>query len=116
MSTSLRKVLIDSHVAAIAIAALLAFSLGGAVIVIAFPAARILSFLTGAIATNDIPYVPRTLDFVTHQLSLQDTLLSLFVAFTNLAAAWLLCRWCYGTGLLSTMASFRSRIPRKTHA
>jgi hypothetical protein len=116
MFTSLRRALIDSHVAAIAIATLLAASVGEAVILIAFPAARILSFLIVAIATNNIPYVPNTMDFAAHQLSLQNILVSLLIVFTNLAAAWLLCRWVYGAGLLCTMASYRGRISRKTHA
>ena len=98
MPTSLRKTLIDSHVAAIAIAALLAFSLGGAAL-LCFPRFPHCVIPHGAIATNDIPYVPRTLDFVTHQLSLQDTLLSLFRRLSNLAAAWFVSRWFYGTGL-----------------
>jgi hypothetical protein len=55
MQAPLRKVLIDSHVAAIVIAVLLAGAIELVFIALADPASRVLSFLTLALATNSPP-------------------------------------------------------------
>ena len=60
MRPSLRRVLADSHVAAVAIAVLLLWSLDAAFSALWPPVSRALEFVFTGIAILDIPYLPRT--------------------------------------------------------
>jgi hypothetical protein len=112
---SLRKALIDSHVAAVAIAVLFFVSAGEAVVALWEPAWRGISFLTTAVAIRDVPYASRATDFVTRMMLL-TTLTNLLLSLANLAAAWLFSRWTYGAGPLSSLGHYRGKLSRKTHA
>ena len=116
MPATLRKVLIDSHVAAIAIAVLLAGAIEFVFIALLDPASRVLSFLTVALATNSPPYIPRTMDYAARNVSLQAPLLDLSVAVNNLACAWLLSLWIYGTSPMRILSNYRDKLKRKKDA
>jgi hypothetical protein len=87
MQATLRKVLIDSQVATIAIAVLIAGAIEFVFLALLDPASRVLSFLTVALATNSPPYIPRTMDYPAHNVSLQVPLFDLSFAVNNLACA-----------------------------
>ncbi|HEV2484412.1 MAG TPA: hypothetical protein VGT08_02680 [Terracidiphilus sp.] len=116
MQATLRKVLIDSHVAAIAIAVLLAGAIEFVFIALFDPASRVLSFLTIAVATNSPPYIPRTVDYAARNVSLQASLFDLSVALNNLACAWLISRWAYGTGPMRILRNYRDKLMRRKDA
>ena len=113
---TLRKVLIDSHVAAIAIAILLAGAIEFLFIALLYPASRVLSFLAIAVATNSPPYIPRTMDYTAQNLSLQAPLFDLSFAVNNLACAWLFSLWIYGTGPMRVLGCYRDKLTRKKDA
>jgi uncharacterized membrane protein len=118
VQASLRKVLIDSHVAAVVVAFLIFYSLSFAIKAFSAlwrPAFTAFMFLITAVAIRGIPYIHRTLDPLT-RLNLLIALSNLLIALAMWAAAWLLSRWVYGTGLLRTLSSYRSKLSRKTHA
>jgi hypothetical protein len=115
---SLRKVLIDSHVGAIAIAVLIFFfaeSVTRAIFALKYPAFQLVFFLIEAVAIRGIPYIPRTLDPYNF-LMLLCSLSYLLFAMIILAAAWLFSHWVYGTGPLRALGNYRGILSRKTHA
>lgn len=118
MEPSLRKVLIDSHVAVVAIAVLFFysfFSVARAVFALWTPALEVVFFLATAIAIRGIPYTSRTLDPLT-RLYLLTTFSNILFALAYLAAAWLLSCWVYGTGPLRSLGNYRNKFSRKTDA
>jgi hypothetical protein len=108
---SLRAVLVDSHIAAVAIAVLLVWSLDAGFRALSGPFLRITDFLVTAVAILGIPYFSWT---VVDRLSLGATLDHLFGSILNLAAAWLLSRWAYGTGPVQALGKYRTRLPRRS--
>ncbi len=116
MQATLRKVLIDSHVAAIAIAVLLAGAIEFVFLDLLYPASRVLSFLAIVVATNNPPYIPRTMDYAAGNVSFQAPLLNLCFAVNNLACAWLLSLWIYGTGPMRILSNYRDKLKRKKDA
>lgn len=110
MKPSLRATLADSHVSAVAVAVLLVWSLDQGFRTLAGPLLRVASFLATAAAILGIPYFSWTVD---ERLSLDVTLAYLVGAIINLAAAWLLSRWVYGTGPLQALSRYRTRLPRR---
>jgi hypothetical protein len=115
MQNSLRKTLIDSHVAAIAIAVLIFTCVAEAFFAVWYPVERFLSSLLTAVATGDIPYIPRAVDALT-RVNLLAAFTQLVSALSVLAAAWLLSRWIYGTGPLRSLGAYQGKLSRKTHA
>jgi hypothetical protein len=113
---SLRKVLIDSHVAAVTIAILIFTSIATAIEALWYPAWRILSILIADVSTHDISISLRALDSITLDVNLTVTFSFLLFAPINLAAAWLLSRWVYGTGPLRVLGNYRGILLRKKHA
>ncbi len=112
---SLRKVLADSHVSAVAVAVLLFWSLDSAFWALWGPLYRAASFLFTAVAILDIPYFSRTLTFADRSM-LFVTFLYLFYSFAYLAAAGLLSRWVYGTGPFRSLSKYyRTGLPRRNH-
>lgn len=114
MKTSLRKTLVDSHVAAITIAMLLLIS--GTNFVLAFrePAIRVGTFLATAVAILDIPYIPHSLDPFT-RMKLMTSAIEFAEALLVFCAAWILSRCTYGIGPLSCLRSCRTLIRRTNH-
>lgn len=119
MPASLRKVLIDSHVAAVTIAMLIFFSAVEAVFALWEPVSQVVSYLITAVAylitavaIRDIPSFPVTRSYVTSSM-LPITFTILLLALANLAAAWLLSRWVYGVGPLRSLGNLRNKLLRK---
>ena len=111
----LRRVLADSHVAAVAIALLLLWALNGAFWTLWDPVYRVGRFLFTAIAIWDLPYFstkPTAID----RLMLISTFYFLYSALASLLAAWLLSRWVYGVGPLRSLAVCRSKLIRRKNA
>jgi hypothetical protein len=114
MQGFLRKALIDSHVAAIAIADLLL----GATAAVAFAAwepasgdgfvvltARVMSGRHGIprAADNPAPYMLWVVAY------------SLLMALASLSGAWILSHWVYGTGPLRVLSGYKGKFSRKAN-
>jgi hypothetical protein len=112
---SLRRVLADSHVAAVAIALLLLGALNGAFWTLWDPSYRIGRFLFTAVAIWDVPYFstkPTAID----RLMLISTFYFLYSALLSFLAAWLLSRWVYGVGPIRSLAVCCSELKGRKHA
>lgn len=114
MKRSVREILADSHVSAVAIAVLLLWSLEWGFQALWDPLFRAVSFLITAVAILDIPYFSRTLSPV-DRLTLITTFFYLFSALISFAAACLLSRWVYGVGPLRSLSTYRTRLRRRNH-
>jgi hypothetical protein len=121
MQSSLREALIDSHVAAIAIAVLLFSSVSAAFMALWGPADFALSILASeaaikpSLADMNLEYVAsRIVSEAPYNLPVWLSLLA--SALACLFAAWLLSRWTYGVGPLRALGSYRDKLSRKTHA
>jgi hypothetical protein len=118
VQTSLRKVLIDSHVAVATIAVMLFFTV---VCVINFvfamwdPALELIVYIATAVTIRGIPSAPVTRYYMTGYL-LPVILSSLLSVLTYIAAAWVLSHWVYGTGPLQSLANYQGKLVRKNHA
>ncbi|MGA1992053.1 MAG: hypothetical protein ABSH46_13455 [Bryobacteraceae bacterium] len=107
MKHSLRRILADSHVSAVAIAVLLLWSLDSGFRALA-------GFLITALAILGVPYFSIRLT-VADRLLLVKTLLYLLDALISLAAAWLLSHWVYGVGPLRSLGGYGTRGTRRNH-
>jgi hypothetical protein len=56
------------------------------------------------------------MDYAARYVSLQAPLLDLSVAVNNLACAWLLSLWIYGTGPMRILSNYRDKLKRKKDA
>jgi hypothetical protein len=115
MKPSLRQVLADSHVSAVAIAILLIWSFDSVLNAFWDPFLNAFSFLVTAVAILGLPYIPPQLSF-SQRLMLITSCGSLFNAFSCLAAAWLLSRWVYGMGPVCSLKTYRERLARRRNA
>ena len=119
MKASLRKVLADSHVAAIAIALLMAWSLmegiEGLTLPVGYGILNAIIFLLTAATEREIPYISPHLDGF-DLLILSWSLLHLERAATCALAAWLLARWVYGQGPIRCLCAAWSELPRRSNA
>lgn len=113
MKTSLRQILADSHVSAVAIAVLLIWSLDYLFDAIWNPALHALSYLATAVAIRGVP--SPTLTRFAQRTMLITSVSFVSYAFISLAAAWLLSLWVYGAGPLTSLQSYRERL-RRSHA
>jgi hypothetical protein len=114
---SLRGMLADSDVAAVAIAVLLFWSLHSAcwsLLGLSGPLSRAAEFSITAVAIHGIPYSSRTLD-VTDLFTFFNTFAYLFYSLAYMAAAWLLSRWVYGVGPLRSLSQRSTRLARRSH-
>lgn len=107
MKYQVQQVLAESHVAAVAIALLLLWSVDSAFRALWPLVYRILSYLVTAIAILDIPYISPGVSFQ-DRLTLITTCTYMCAAATQLAAAWLISRWIYGTGPLGILMTYYS--------
>jgi hypothetical protein len=114
VKSSLRKILAESHVSAIAIAVLLFWSLDSAFRALLGPLFRAVTFLFTAVAILDIPYFSRTLT-IADRFTLIITSAYLFNALVYLTAAGLLSRWVYGLGPLRSLSIYRTKLVRSKH-
>lgn len=115
MKLSLRGILADSHISAVAIAVLLFWSLDSLFWALWGPLSRAVGFLFTAVAILDIPYFSRTFTTVDHFM-LFVTFSHLFNSFVGLASACLLSRWVYGVGPLRCLNKYGTRLTRRDHA
>jgi len=100
MKPSLRQVLADSHIAAVAIAVLLLWSLDGAFRGLWGPVYGVVEYLFTAIAILDIPYFSSALA----RFALVETCSYLYMAVVTFSASWLLSRWVFGVGPIRSLA------------
>jgi hypothetical protein len=114
MKPSLRKILADSHIASIAIAVLLFWSLDSAFWSLRGPISQVVGFLFTALWMLDIPYFSRTIT-TTDRFTLFITSSSLCYSLVYFGAAVLLSRWVYGVGPLRSLSKYRARLARRSH-
>ena len=114
MKPSLRETLVDSHISAVAIAALLIWSLHWGFLALWEPLSRIASFLFTGVAILGIPYFSFTFN-IENRMLVSTTLMYLFNSLATLAAAWLLSRWAYGVGPLRSLRTYRNGLAGSEH-
>lgn len=107
-------ILAESHVAAVAIALLLAWSLEAAFTAVWGPLSHLLSYLMTAVAILDVPYFSRTLTTM-DRLELLLAASELFYAFVYLAAACLLSGCVYGMGPIRSLSQYSAIIRGRNH-
>ncbi len=110
---SLRTILADSHVAAVAIASLLIWSLDAGFRALWEPLSHIAYFLFTAVAILGVPYF--SFD-AAERISLMMTFSYLLAAIMPCVAACILSRWVYGVGPLHSLSAYRSKLTRSDHA
>jgi hypothetical protein len=114
MFASLRKTLVDSHVAAVIVAVLLFASIEG----ICFGADHLVRSMVLFIQL----YVNNRLRDFSSELDYQDpfmlfaTLSTFALATAAILCAWLVSYWAYDVGPLRSLAPYRDKITRKFHA
>jgi hypothetical protein len=113
MNTSLRKVLEDSHIGAVACLVLLVWSLDAACRGLWDPFYRASIYVATAIAIWDIPYSGIT---VLDKVAFISALEGLLCALAYFGAAWVISRWLFGTGPVHSLRTYRSRWSGRGHA
>jgi len=117
MFASLRKTLVESHVAAIAVAYLLLFAVENLFGALREPALYATTFLVTAVASlttvHELPQIPPNLDAFT-KLKFEESLIALLYAAVAFILAWLFSRWAFGLGPLRSLATYREKLKRKT--
>lgn len=108
---SLRRILADSHISAVAIAVLLFWSLESLFLSMGFPLYLAASSLFCGFITRSP--VPRTL---TDRDLLNAVFWYLVYAFIYFVAASLLSQWVHGEGPFRTLGKYRIRLARRNHA
>jgi hypothetical protein len=111
---TLRMVLADSHISAVAIAVLLLRSLEWAFRALVGPLLRVAGALFYAVAILEIPDFSLTLDR-RDRLILITTFSYFFGALSSVAAAWLISRGVYGVGPLHVLSGYRDRFEGRNH-
>ena len=104
----------ESHIAGVAIAVLLLWSIVWGLQGLWDPLYRVVSFLVMAVAIFDIPYFPR--DFTQYRLMLFTSSLDLVYSLVALCAAWLLSNWVYGVEPLRGLSECHARLVRRSRA
>jgi hypothetical protein len=117
MHGSLRKALIDSHVAAIAIAILLFGFFEEATYAFWEPGCDIFAFLVGSVAMkiHVISYIPVDPDSLTQKM-LRHSATDLVYAMANLTGVWFLSLLMYGVGPLRVLGNYKDNLSRKRDA
>lgn len=109
MKPSLREVLADSHVAAVAVAVLLLSVLGDVGRALLQPLLETAEYLVTAVAIRDFPY-PSLASALTGRIMLTTTLALLSKAAITFAASWLLSHCTSGAGPLRVLSNYRARL------
>lgn len=115
MKPSLRKVLADSHIAAVAILVLLAWSLEWILSALWSPFVRVADFVFNAIAILDIPSGLGHFSIIDRVALIVSASYCIYAAI-SIAGAWLLSRWVYGVTPISTLREYHSRFARRSDA
>ena len=115
MKPSLRQVLADSHIAAVAIALFLVWAMVDACRALWGPVVGVLEFLVTAVAIRDIPYFSPTLA-AGSRARLVVWVSYLYLFLVHLSAAWLLSKWVYGMGPLRGLDEERRKLTGRKDA
>jgi hypothetical protein len=113
VKSSLREILGESHIAAIAIAVLLVWSFDAFFWTLWLPLPRAASFLVSAVAIFGVPFDSFTPG---DRVTLIASCGYLFSACCSLLGAWLLSRWVYDAGPLTSLMRYRTKLARRDHA
>ena len=103
MSSSLRGVLIESHVADAAIAGLFLGALELGLQAFSSPLWRIATYLVTVIAIREIPYFSAGVN-LQDRFMLIERALFLLASLIDLGVAWLLAHWLYKIGPLKILS------------
>jgi len=114
VNRSLREILAESHISAVAVAVLLLWSIASGFQALWGPLSHAASFVFTAVAILDIPYFSRTLT-IADRFALFSTFSSLFNSLVYLTAAGFLSRWVYGMGPLRSLSKYRTKLARSNH-
>lgn len=114
MKRSLREVLAESHVAAIAIATLLLWTLTSVASAFRIPFYQVAAYLVTAVAILGIPYSFHT--SIGNWFILTTVGYSLYGALVGFAWACFLSRWVYGVGPFRALSECRARLERRSDA
>lgn len=114
VTSSIRKALAESHIAAVAIGLLLYSSIQSGFIALWPPFSRAVDFLITAIAIRGVPYISPGFDFEDRVMVTESLSHSAYVLL-GLVAAWILSRWIYGAGPFQTLRQYRARLARRNH-
>ena len=110
MKPSMRRILGDSHIAAVAIAVLLLRSLEFGVRSLVQPAVSLGGFLIDVVAIRGIPYG----SFTSGQwLTLLPIVVNFSGAVVSLIAAWLLSHWVYRIGPFRRLSECGTKLARR---
>lgn len=115
MGIPLRKVLADSHVAAVTIAVFLFWSVDSAFWALRSPLSRVFNFIVTALAILGVPYSTWT-STTADRLTTYIPLVFLLDSLAYFAAAALLSRWVYGVGPFRSLREYRARLARRINA
>lgn len=114
MRPSLREILADTHIAAVAIAVLLLWTLDGTFRALWGPLSSVAGFLFTSVAILDIPYFSPVLSRA-DRLLVFTTLMYLSSAVISFSTAWLLSRWVFGVAPLRSLSAYRAKLTRRSH-
>ncbi len=115
MKVSLREALVNSHVAAIAIAVLLASALRELFEALLPLGTRIFGFLFTAAAIQEIPYFSPGVT-AEDRLVLITVGWNLYMAAIGFSAAWIISKWAYRSGPIEILRSYGRRISWRNNA
>ena len=110
MRPTFREVLADCHIAAVAIAVLLLWSLESGVRALEPLLFRGADFLVNVVAIRGIPHSSGTFTF-------DDWFIPLAYlpnTVTTFVAAWLVSRWVYGVGPFCSLSKCHARLTRRS--
>ena len=114
MKLSLREILVDSRVAAVAVAVLLLFSMDSSFRALWSPLFRVDSFVFTTVAILGVPYFDRGLR-IADRFMMLTTFSYLCSSASSLGSAWLLSHWVYGVGPLDCLRAERTKLARRNH-
>jgi len=112
---SLRKVLADSHIAAITIAVLLTWSLQWILSALWSPFVLAADIVIDAIGILGIPFGVGHFSFA-DRLTLIASLSYCLYALTAVAASWLISNWVYGMTPFRTLRAYHAKFARRDDA
>lgn len=115
MKPTIREILVESRVPAVAVAVLLVWSLNAMIEALQDPVLNAMGYLFTSIANVGIPYSPW--GFRLWERILTDRTLEYFYyAIIELMAAWLLSKWAYGTGPFRSLNAYWIRLNMRNRA
>jgi hypothetical protein len=111
---SLRAVLSESHISAIAVVVLLFLFFDFLIRAVLGPLSAGILFLVTAIAIHGMPYISRRTD-IYRELQLTATFYFVVEAAASLAFAWLLSQWTHAAGPVAILKRYRPILPGRNN-